>query len=52
MMFGTWKRGNYQYIGKGILEVSSNLEWNKWDDNKQQKYEEEEHLRRCPICRN
>jgi hypothetical protein len=26
MMFGTWKSGNDQHYGKGILEVNSNLE--------------------------
>lgn len=122
MMFGTWKSGDYQHIGKGILEVTSNLEcpvcleikecisqskcnhslciscfkriyygdknvngepifpypdiedeyyddtenikwdnypliklyneeWDKWDDDRQEKYNKEEHLRRCPICR-
>lgn len=28
-----------------------NEEWNKWDDEKNQKYEEELHLRKCPLCR-
>ena len=28
-----------------------NEEWNKWDDNKQQKFNDEENLRNCPICR-
>lgn len=27
------------------------LEWNKWDDNINSKYEYEEFLRKCPICR-
>ncbi len=26
MMFGTWKSGEYNHIGKGILEVSDNVE--------------------------
>jgi len=28
-----------------------NEEWNNWDDNKNEKYENEENLRNCPICR-
>jgi len=28
-----------------------NEEWNKWDDDKIYKYENEEHLRCCPVCR-
>ena len=28
-----------------------NEEWNKWDDKKNEKYENEENLRNCPICR-
>ena len=26
-------------------------EWNKWDDKNNEKYENEENLRNCPICR-
>ena len=123
MMFGTWESGDYQHNGKGILEVTCNLEcpiclevtecisqprcnhsvciscfkrcyygdknidgepifpypdiedeyyddpdnikwfnyyplieiyneeWNKWDDERVEKYEQEEYLRSCPICR-
>lgn len=28
-----------------------NEEWEKWDDEKNQKYENEENLRKCPLCR-
>jgi hypothetical protein len=28
-----------------------NEEWDKWDDEKNQKYENEENLRKCPLCR-
>lgn len=28
-----------------------NEEWNEWDDKRAQKYEDEEHLRHCPLCR-
>jgi hypothetical protein len=28
-----------------------NEEWNKWDDKRNEKYEQEEYLRCCPICR-
>jgi hypothetical protein len=28
-----------------------NEEWNKWDDDRQIKYDNEENLRKCPICR-
>ena len=27
-----------------------NEEWNKWDDNRQEKYEIEKFIRRCSIC--
>lgn len=33
------------------LIKTHNEEWNKWDDEKVQKYENEEYLRKCPICR-
>lgn len=26
-------------------------EWNKWDDAKNKKYNQEEYLRKCPLCR-
>jgi len=26
-------------------------EWNKWDDEKDKKYSNEVHLRKCPLCR-
>ena len=26
-------------------------EWNKWDNKKDQKYENEEYLQKCPLCR-
>jgi hypothetical protein len=26
-------------------------EWNKWDDAKNKKYNQEENLRKCPLCR-
>ena len=26
MMFGTWSSGEYKHVGKGILEISNNLE--------------------------
>ena len=29
-----------------------NVEWNEWDDERARKYDEEEYLRTCPICRN
>jgi len=28
-----------------------NDEYKKWDDNREEKYNNEEHLRRCPFCR-
>ena len=28
-----------------------NEEWNKWDDEKTEKYKNEENLRICPLCR-
>ena len=28
-----------------------NEEHNKWDDKKTEKYEKEEYLRNCPLCR-
>jgi hypothetical protein len=28
-----------------------NEEWNKWDDEKNENYKNEENLRICPICR-
>ena len=28
-----------------------NEDWNKWDDEKNQKYENEENLQKCPLCR-
>ena len=28
-----------------------NDEYKKWDDNREKKYNNEEHLRRCPFCR-
>ena len=28
-----------------------NEDWNKWDDEQIRKYENEEYLRKCPICR-
>ena len=28
-----------------------NEEWNKWDDEQNQKYENDEYLRTCPVCR-
>lgn len=28
-----------------------NEEWNKWDDKKNEKYENEKNLRNCPLCR-
>jgi hypothetical protein len=28
-----------------------NEAWNKWDDERQEKYNNEEYLRKCPICR-
>jgi len=27
-------------------------EWNAWDDTRMEKYENEMHLRTCPLCRN
>ena len=123
MMFGTWGSGENAHTGKGVLEISDNLEcpicyevkrsisqpncehtvciecfkrcyygdddtenepkfpypdiedeyydnqenpkwdddyplikkynedWNKWDDEKNQKYENEKHLQKCPLCR-
>lgn len=33
-----------------LIEIYQNA-WNAWDDYKQMKYESEEHLRNCPICR-
>jgi len=121
MMFGTWGSGENAHTGKGVLEISNNLEcpicfktkkgisyprcehtvcvdcfkrctygdgtneptfpypdkeeeygddpenpkwdseyplikihneeWNKWDDKRIQKHENEQNLRKCPICR-
>ena len=123
IMFGTWESGGIKYIGKGVLEITNNIEcpicleikecisqprcnhsvciscfkrcyygdesregepifpypdieddyyddtenpkweidyplikiyneeWNKWDDEKNERYENEENLRSCPICR-
>jgi hypothetical protein len=28
-----------------------NREWNQWDDKRISKYDSEDHLRKCPICR-
>jgi hypothetical protein len=28
-----------------------NEEWNKWDDKRYEKYNNEEYLRHCPLCR-
>lgn len=28
-----------------------NVEWNKWDDDKQDKYKNEYYLRKCSVCR-
>tara|TARA_X000000368_G_C22680692_1_gene558117 strand:- start:69 stop:584 length:516 start_codon:yes stop_codon:yes gene_type:complete len=28
-----------------------NAEWNKWNDEREMKYDQEEYLRKCPICR-
>ena len=28
-----------------------NEEWNKWEDEKERKYDNENHLRKCPLCR-
>lgn len=28
-----------------------NEAWNKWDDERREKYDNEEYLRKCPICR-
>ena len=28
-----------------------NEDWDKWDYNKQNKYESEENIRNCPLCR-
>jgi hypothetical protein len=28
-----------------------NEDWNKWDDEKNQKYENAEYLQKCPLCR-
>jgi hypothetical protein len=28
-----------------------NEAWNNWENNKQEKYENEENLRKCPLCR-
>ena len=28
-----------------------NQEWNKWEDENEEKYENEENLRKCPLCR-
>ena len=33
------------------LIESYNLEFNEWDDKREMKYEQEEYLRKCPICR-
>lgn len=33
------------------LIKSYNEEWNKWDDDRIQKYENEIYLRKCPLCR-
>jgi hypothetical protein len=122
MMFGTWGSDENKHVGKGILELSNNLEcpicleikeclsqprckhslciscfkrcyygdenegepifpyydvveeyfndpenikwendyplikiykeeWNKWDDEKMKKSEDEEYLKKCPLCR-
>jgi hypothetical protein len=33
-----------------LIEVYNN-EWNAWDGAREEKYEREENLRKCPICR-
>lgn len=33
------------------LIESYNLEFDEWDDKREMKYEKEENLRKCPICR-
>ena len=39
-----WLR-NYPLIRKW------NDEWNKWEDERQEKYDSESNLQRCPVCR-
>jgi hypothetical protein len=41
---------NIKWINYPLIKLY-NEEWNKWDDTKKQKYEQEENLRKCPICR-
>jgi hypothetical protein len=42
---------NTKWINDYPLIKIYNEEWNKWDDCRQEKYEQEEYLRKCPICR-
>ena len=43
---------NMKWINNYPLIELYNEEWNKWNDAKQEKYEQEENLQKCPICRN
>lgn len=75
MLFGTWESQGMQYTGKGILEISDNLEcpicldkkrgisqpncdhtlcincFKRCHYGKGEEYENEENLRKCPLCR-
>lgn len=33
------------------LIIEYNRKWNEWDDRNVEKYEQEENLRKCPLCR-
>jgi hypothetical protein len=33
-----------------LIQIYNKI-WNKWDDEKTHKYTNEEHLRKCPLCR-
>lgn len=41
---------NIKWENYPLIELY-NEEWNKWDDSRNEKYEQEEHLRKCPLCR-
>lgn len=42
---------NIKWINDYPLIKIFNEEWNKWDDERNEKYENEQNLRICPICR-
>ena len=41
---------NIKWENYPLIELY-NEEWNKWDDSRNEKYEQEEYLRKCPVCR-